>query len=126
MTPTNTQGSEQELRERLNSYDIHDKACGVTITHDLGNCDCNMDEFYALIKSDREAASKREAKMLNAIGLMYGQYCTQPYGHMYMGAGETAIGILEDYDIHSEELEWTSETYDKLDEVVAQLSKDKS
>lgn len=86
-----------------------------------------LDELHsevAMASRDQQialAAQEREAKLLNALGLMYGQYCSKPMGHDFMGAGEAAIEVLEDYGIHNEDLEWTDESYDKLEAVVATL-----
>jgi hypothetical protein len=75
-----------------------------------------------LIKQHREAyASEKEAKLLNALGGMYGQYCAKPHGHDFMGAGEEAIEILEDYGIHDESRQWDEQSYDKLEKKVAEL-----
>lgn len=68
-------------------------------------------------------ARKENARLLNAVGLMYAQYCKKKLGHDFMGAGEAAIEILEDYEIHDENWEWTDKSYDKLEAVVAHLNK---
>ena len=47
--------STDELDEKITSYSIHDKDCGITITHDLGNCDCNHLELKALIEAQIQA-----------------------------------------------------------------------
>jgi hypothetical protein len=75
----------------------------------------------ALIAAKVEELQSKEAKLLNAVGLMYAQYCREPYGHHFMGAGEAAIEILEDYGVHAEDWEWTDKSYDKLEEVVKSL-----
>lgn len=42
----------------------HNRDCGVTITHDLGNCDCNKSEFkQALLQALMEV--KPEEKYVN-------------------------------------------------------------
>jgi hypothetical protein len=80
------------------------------------------DAIKKLIKQHREAyASEKEAKLLNALGGMYGQYCAKPHGHDFMGAGEEAIEILEDYGIHDESRQWDEQSYDKLEKKVAEL-----
>ena len=68
-------------------------------------------------------ARKENARLLNAVGLMYAQYCKKKLGHDFMGAGEAAIEILEDYEIHNENWEWTDKSYDKLEAVVENLNK---
>lgn len=70
---------------------------------------------------DKCDCKKREARLVYALGLMYGQYCSKPYGHNFMSAGEAAIDVLEDYHIHDEASEWTSDTYDRLESVVVQI-----
>lgn len=69
----------------------------------------------------RKAAHERNAELLNALGLMYGQYCSKKLGHDFMGAGEAAIELLEEYGIHDEYSAWSDKTYDKLEQVVAEL-----
>lgn len=49
--------------------DTHDKDCGVTITRDLGNCDCNKSELIAALSA-----------MLNQIiGDEWPQHCDLEY-----------------------------------------------
>jgi hypothetical protein len=83
-----------------------------------------LPELIALIAQREKEARHREAALLYALGLMYGQYCSSRLGHNYMGAGEAAISILEGYGIHDEFWEWTAKSYDKLEQTVNQLKEE--
>ena len=75
-------------------------------------------------REGRKAAREKNAELLNALGLMYGQYCSKKLGHDFMGAGEAAIELLEEYGIHDEYSEWSDKTYEKLEQVVAELKEE--
>jgi hypothetical protein len=108
---------EKQLRIDISNHISGDKSRSCAITHFE-----SRKSLMELFDAELTKARKREAKLLNALGLMYGQYCSGSMGHDFMSAGEAAIDILEDYGVHNEELEWTDKTYDKLDSVVATLN----
>lgn len=54
--------SSEELRELIKeNYGLHDKTCGVRLTHDLGNCDCDKNELWELIQSYASQCRKEGA-----------------------------------------------------------------
>lgn len=57
-------------------------------------------------------------RILDALTSMYFQYCNSPYGHNFMGAGERAIDVLEDYGLASETVGVNEEEMDKLERIV--------
>ena len=82
-------------------------------------------ELMQLITADRKRvaleASDREARLLNALAGMYEQYCGKKYGHDFMGAGEEAISILEDYGVHDEAWEWGEKSDKNLSRALARI-----
>lgn len=81
--------------------------------------------IQAYIQEAVVAETLEKMKILSALADMYGQYCDGPYGHDFMGAGEGAIEILENYKLASEDKGIDYVAVDKLDEYIAQLqSKD--
>ena len=84
-----------------------------------------MHDFMQLITADRKRvaleASDREARLLNALAGMYEQYCGHKYGHDFMGAGEGAISILEDYGVHDEAWEWGEKSDENLSRALARI-----
>jgi hypothetical protein len=54
-------------------------------------------------------------RILSALTSMYFQYCNKPYGHDFMGAGEQAIEVLEDYGLAHEDKGVIDEQMDKLE-----------
>ncbi len=48
-----------------------------------------------LIAKERAEGERREQKLLDALESMYEQYC--PNGHLFMGAGESASSVMEEY-----------------------------
>lgn len=58
---------------------------------------------------------KETQRILAALTSMYFQYCNKPYGHDFMGAGESAIDVLEDYGLASEAVGVNEEQMDKLE-----------
>lgn len=62
---------DEPLREKLLfDKDSHDKQCGVTITRDLGNCDCNKEELWQLVMAEKDRW-QIEAKLNLLDGLWY-------------------------------------------------------
>ncbi len=61
---------------------------------------------------------KETLRILDALTYMYFQYCNSPYGHDFMGAGERAIDVLEDYGLASEAVGVNEEEMDKLERIV--------
>ena len=61
---------------------------------------------------------KESQRILNALALMYAQYCDRPYGHDYMGAGEAAIEVLEDYGLADEAVGVNHEKINKLESLL--------
>lgn len=57
---------------------------------------------------------KETQRILAALTSMYSQYCNSPYGHNFMGAGEAAIDVLEDYGLADEAIGVNQEQKDKL------------
>lgn len=104
------------LRQLINEeYVGKDKTVSSQLIYDIIN---------PAITKEIKQAKKEQARLLDALGLMYSQYCSDKFGHDFMSAGEAAIDILEDYGIHSEDWEWTDKSYDKLEQVVNELNKD--
>lgn len=58
---------------------------------------------------------KESRRILMALANMYFQYCNKPYGHDFMGAGESAISVLEDYGLASETVGASEEEMDRLE-----------
>lgn len=68
-----------------------------------------------------EESRKKEARLLEALARMYSQYCEHPYGHDFMGAGESAIELLEEYGVHSEDTAWDEKSEQNLANVIEAL-----
>lgn len=106
MTKTN------ELKRELQYYVGHEPGCRLLkhLSPDE-SCDCldgttNIEKVMALITRHTEAAV-REAevernRVLLALVGMYEQYCPGRLGHNFMGAGEDAIEIIEEYGLGNE------------------------
>ena len=63
--------NEEGLRERLLfDRDMHDQKCGVTVTRDLGNCDCDKDELWQQFMAAK-AEWQKQAKLELLDGLWY-------------------------------------------------------
>ena len=85
----------------------------------------DREKMLNYITADRKRvaleASDREARLLNALAGMYEQYCGKKYGHDFMGAGEEAISILEDYGVHNEAWEWGEKSDENLSRALARI-----
>ena len=58
---------------------------------------------------------KETRRILMALANMYSQYCDKPFGHDFMGAGESAIEVLEDYGLASEAIGVNDEKMNELE-----------
>jgi hypothetical protein len=72
------------------------------------------DDGYDFAKLDKETQ-----RILSALTSMYFQYCNKPYGHDFMGAGEMAIEVLEDYGLASENKGVNEEQMDRLERMLS-------
>lgn len=61
---------------------------------------------------------KESQRILMALTNMYFQYCNSPYGHDFMGAGESAIDVLEDYGLASEAVGVNEAAMDRLESLL--------
>lgn len=70
--PTHQQAKTIDDLIRFDS-DTHDKKCGVTITRDLGNCDCNKTELIAALSAMVDTAIGRNAYIDYSQRDLYGK-----------------------------------------------------
>jgi hypothetical protein len=70
------------------------------------------------MSKDFTKLDKETQRILNALTSMYFQYCNSPYGHDFMGAGEMAIEVLEDYGLASEAVGVNEQEMDRLESLV--------
>jgi hypothetical protein len=70
------------------------------------------------MSKDFTKLDKETQRILDALTSMYFQYCNRPYGHDFMGAGERAIEVLEDYGLATEDLGVNEQQMDKLESLL--------
>lgn len=62
--------------------------------------------------------NKELLEVLDALCDMWSQYCPQPYGHMFMSAGEGAEDVLLKYGLLKNDTGYGGEVdYDRLEEL---------
>lgn len=74
--------------------------------------------YDGIVAKDFTKLDKESQRILMALTSMYFQYCDAPYGHDFMGAGESAIDVLEDYGLASEDKGVNEQQMDKLEAVL--------
>lgn len=72
------------------------------------------------MSKDFTKLDKESQRILNALTLMYSQYCDKPYGHDFMGAGEAAISVLEDYGLADEAVGVNDQKMNDLEAILTQ------
>ncbi len=132
--PKDTKGSDatteaDEIGKILGKY-LYSFSCDICDLTDFSATDLEVNirakaAIQALITSQVQAiceeAATKEARLLEALAGMYEQYCGKKYGHNFMGAGEAAIELLEEYGVHSEDTDWDEKSDKNLQRVLANL-----
>lgn len=54
-------------------------------------------DFKATLQAQQTKHTAEVEEILAALSDMYGQYCSDDYGHQFMSAGENACLVLEKY-----------------------------
>jgi len=61
--------------------------------------------------------SEELRKTIEALCMMYEQYCSGKFGHDFMGAGEAAIEILDKYGLTKDDFHIADNWEERLDRI---------